>query len=68
MTEQPAWPFRAQAFAVYRDGRPDGPDAPLRSARWPLAALVVLLAASIAFAAVVRVPQAVGGTVIGGDA
>lgn len=67
MTEQPVWPFRAQAFAVYRDGRADGPRSPLRAARWPLAVLAVLLSASIAFAAVVRVPQAVGGTVIGDD-
>lgn len=68
MDEPPVWPFRPQAIAVYRDGRPDdAARSPLRAARWPLAALVGLVLGCLAFAAVVRIPQAVHGTVVGTD-
>lgn len=61
-------PFRPQALAVYREGLPGGvAPTPLRAARWPLVALVALLAVGAAFVAVVRVPQAVTGSVVGVD-
>jgi hypothetical protein len=62
------FPFRPQALAVYRGGLTDSAArSPLRATRWPLAALVVLLLACLAFAGTVRLPRAVTGTVIGTD-
>ncbi|MEV0460107.1 hypothetical protein [Catellatospora methionotrophica] len=68
MDEQPALPYRPQALATYQVGRPGEAAAqPIRASRRPLALLAALLLACVAFAAVVRVPQAVDGTVIGAD-
>ncbi|WFE99973.1 hypothetical protein [Micromonospora sp. WMMD964] len=68
MAEEQVWPYRPQALTSYRGGLHDGPArSPIRSSRRPLVALAALLVVCLGFAAVMRVPQAVEGAVIGAD-
>jgi hypothetical protein len=65
MTET-VWPFRPEAIAAYRRTPQDrDPEAQLRPSRWPVVALVVLLAIGLAFAMSVRVARVADGTVMG---